>query len=452
MINVLEAIVDYKRQVIANTADVFELSASERNFKAALEKKHFGFIMECKKASPSKGLIKPDFDLNHIVGVYNKYADAISVLTEDKYFQGSFNNLQKVSQLTDKPVLCKDFILEPKQVRLARYYGADAVLLMLSVLDDEQYIKCQEQAKALNMDVLTEVHDRSELNRAILLGSDIIGINNRNLKNLNTSLDTTKQLADLIPSDRLVITESGISEHSDVIELAPYADACLVGSSLMASDDLLQAAQQLVYGDIKICGVTNQQDSNYLEQEPTSCLGVIFAENSKRKVSEVFSTIEKPLVGVFQNQNVDFIISKVKQYRLKAVQLHGDESQDFINCVRAAIEPDVKLMKVVHINGNPVQMEFENVDEILLDSQIGHQQGGTGSPFDWDFLSHSSVQSNKEKVRIAGGIDSDNIQRLKQLGFSKIDICSGSEETYGSKCRQKVTAVFNNAKLVARYK
>ncbi len=459
MDNILQMIVEHKRQLVTNSRDITRLEPTNKSFKEALVKPQFGFIMECKKASPSKGLIRPEFDLAEILPVYNQYADAISVLTEERFFKGSYSNLRYVSENTDKPVLCKDFILEPKQVRQARYYGADAILLMLSVLNDFEYQACLEQANKLNMDVLTEVHNKVELQRAIDLGSEIIGINNRNLKNLSTSLDNTKQLASKVPADRVIITESGIYSHDDVLDLAPYADACLVGSSLMGSVDLKLAAQQLVYGDIKICGLTRQADLELVEQQPSSSLGVIFAEKSKRKVTAekgCVLTADKKLIGVFQNQDIEFIAARVSEYQLTGIQLHGDETQEFIDQLRAKLGDRIFISKVIHVNGSLPEFDYQNVDEILLDSQIGSQQGGTGEAFDWQLLSEPQIklqqtELKKKKLRIAGGVTADNIQRLKQLGFSRLDLCSGTEQSAGVKSPEKLQQIFDNAKILARY-
>lgn len=397
MLNVLETILQHKREVIGNTPDFSTLTPSQRSFYDALSQPHYGFIMECKKASPSKGLIRGNFDIEEIVSVYDQYADAISVLTEERFFRGSFSNLAKARQLTDKPILCKDFIFTPKQIRQARHYGADAVLLMLSVLNDRDYQICHEQATSLNMDVLTEVHTEAELERAILLGAKIIGINNRNLKDLSTSFEHTKQLVDKVPGDRLIITESGISTHSDVLELSRFSDACLVGSSLMKEADLECAARQLVYGDIKVCGVTQQADADKLETLPASSVGIIFAPSSKRRVSETIKTSQKPLVGVFQNQETDEVVSKALNYQLNAIQLHGDETLEYAKTISQLL-PMVKLSKVFHVSSDVSKDELvselehllEHYDEILLDSAIldGEQlqRGGTGVSFDWSLI------------------------------------------------------------------
>lgn len=457
MLNVLETILQHKREVIGNTPDFNELAPSQRSFYDALNQPHYGFIMECKKASPSKGLIRESFDIGQIVPVYDQYADAISVLTEERFFRGSFANLAKARLLTDKPILCKDFILTPKQIRQARHFGSDAVLLMLSVLNDRDYQACYEQASSLNMDVLTEIHTEAELERAIQLGAKIIGINNRNLKDLSTSFEHTKQLVDKVPGDRLIITESGITTHSDVLELSQLSDGCLVGSSLMKEADLECAARQLVYGDIKVCGVTQQSDATKLETLPASSIGIIFAPSSKRRVSDTIQTSQKPLVGVFQNQEIDDVVSNALKYQLDAIQLHGDETLEFALTIRQQL-PAIKLSKVIHVSSDVSQEELENelehllehYDEILLDSISCDgekiQLGGTGETFDWSLLQSLDSESLAKKIRIAGGVSSANIQQLKQMGITKLDLSSSVELSPGVKSPELLADFFNMAR------
>lgn len=196
------------------------LTRSERDFYQALSGDNTVFILECKKASPSKGLIREAFDLDYIVSVYGDYANAISVLTDEKYFQGRFEFLPQVRAQVTQPVLCKDFMVDPYQVYLARHYQADAILLMLSVLNDDQYRELAAVAHDLGMGVLTEVSNEQELERAIALQAKVIGINNRNLRDLTTDLNRTKQLAPLIPQGTIIISESGIYTHQQVRDLA----------------------------------------------------------------------------------------------------------------------------------------------------------------------------------------------------------------------------------------
>ncbi|AOE50081.1 bifunctional indole-3-glycerol-phosphate synthase TrpC/phosphoribosylanthranilate isomerase TrpF [Kangiella sediminilitoris] len=448
MVNVLQAIVDHRRETLANSSDVYELEQSTRSLYDALSQPYFGFIMECKMASPSKGLIRSDFNLKEIVPVYNQYADAISVLTEDRFFRGSYANLKYVSENTDKPVLCKDFILEPKQVRLARHHGADAILLMMSVLDDKSYQACKQQAEKLALDILTEVHDDKELERALKFDAKIIGINNRNLKDLSVDLSHTERLARNVPDDVIVVTESGINSHDDVLSLSPIADACLVGSSLMSQKDLDKATSELVYGDIKICGVTNQYDADALQSTPASSLGMIFVERSPRYFKDNELKSHKPRVGVFQNHSLERVLELVNKHDLETVQLHGDESVSYVKELKEALPEHCKLSKVLSIEPDkkiPTTFEYA-VDEVLLDTKIGDLTGGTGQNFDWSLINEFKRHFPNLKVRVAGGIDSNNIQRLKLLGVSAIDVCGGTESEPGIKSLDKVSELFFNAR------
>ncbi|WP_419177766.1 bifunctional indole-3-glycerol-phosphate synthase TrpC/phosphoribosylanthranilate isomerase TrpF [Cedecea neteri] len=227
-----------------------EIVPATRNFYHALQGARTVFILECKKASPSKGVIRDDFDPARIAGVYKHYASAISVLTDEKYFQGSFDFLPVVSGIVSQPVLCKDFIIDAYQIHLARFYQADACLLMLSVLDDEQYRQLAAVAHSLNMGVLTEVSNEEELERAITLGAKVVGINNRDLRDLSIDLDRTRQLAPRLTHGVTVISESGINNYAQVRELSHYANGFLIGSALMSEDDLNAAVRpRAVWGE-----------------------------------------------------------------------------------------------------------------------------------------------------------------------------------------------------------
>lgn len=451
MVNVLQAIVEHRREAVANSSDVAVTSSSDRSFYDALKQPHFGFIMECKMASPSKGLIRPDFDLEEIVPVYNRYADAISVLTEDRFFRGSYANLKYVSEHTDKPVLCKDFILEPKQVRQARFYGADAILLMLSVLNDQEYKACQSQAEKLGLDILTEVHNEQELHRALELNAKIIGINNRNLKDLSIDLSHTERLVELIPDDVVIVTESGIATHDDVLTLSPLADACLVGSCLMAQDDLEAAASQLVYGDIKVCGVKDQQSADLICSTPAASVGMIFVDSSPRRVEGDGFNSSKKVIGVFQNHTVEDVMAAVETYQLQGVQLHGDESVDYAQKLRKELPTGCLLSKVISIVDGEELPEVADypVDEVLLDTQVGAMKGGTGKTFDWTLVEQFKQCYPKYRVRVAGGVNANNIAQLKLQGVSAIDVCGGTEAKPGVKSVEKIESLFANARAVS---
>lgn len=219
-------------------------------FKAAIKRKQkepIKLIAEIKKASPSKGLIREDFNLPEVVSIYNgKDVDAISVLTEERFFQGSLNYLNKVRELTQKPLLRKDFIFDEYQVYESRANGADAVLLIVAALDKLQLTDLLGLSKGLSLECLVEVHNLKELDTALYSGADIIGINNRDLNTLKVDLNTTFELLKDIPDDKIIISESGINTRNDVEAIeSTKVDAMLVGTAIMKVKDIGAKIEEL---------------------------------------------------------------------------------------------------------------------------------------------------------------------------------------------------------------
>ncbi|MEL7308141.1 MAG: bifunctional indole-3-glycerol-phosphate synthase TrpC/phosphoribosylanthranilate isomerase TrpF, partial [Pseudomonadota bacterium] len=291
MANVLDKIVADKRIELEQRkaqrpleSFISDVVPTKRDFEAALAATGTQFILECKKASPSKGLIREPFNLDEITSVYKKYATCMSVLTDEKYFQGSYQYLEYVRSQVEQPLICKDFFIDEYQVYLARLSGGDAILLMLSVLDDEQYLALHKVADSLNMSVLTEVSNEQEVSRALALNASLIGINNRDLRDLSTDLATTERLRQLIPNDKVVISESGIYTHKDVKRLAPLCDGFLIGSSLMAERDLEAACRKVILGENKVCGLTRSQDAMAAYASGAVYGGLIFYPKSPRYV------------------------------------------------------------------------------------------------------------------------------------------------------------------------
>ena len=255
---VLDSIVQARRERIDELRARFghlraeELPRSQRSFADALRTRSGqshspqpALIMECKAASPSRGTIRSDYDPASLAAQYAPYAAAVSVLTEPDRFNGSFDDLAAVREVVDAPVLCKDFIVDEVQVLAARSLGADAVLLMLSVVPDDVYRELAELAHSLGMEVLTEVSTPEEMHRASALGAEVIGINNRDLRTLDTDLVRTEELVPLAPAGVVLVGESGVSASDDVRRLSGLVDALLVGSSLSGAPDPAEAAREL---------------------------------------------------------------------------------------------------------------------------------------------------------------------------------------------------------------
>lgn len=416
-----------------------EITQSQRSFYHALQGARTAFILECKKASPSKGTIRDNFDPVEIASVYKDYASAISVLTDEKYFQGSFDFLPLVSKTVTQPVLCKDFIIDPYQIHLARFYQADAILLMLSVLNDEQYIQLAAVAHSLNMGVLTEASNEEELDRAVQLKAKVVGINNRDLRDLSIDLDRTRQLAPRVPHGVTVISESGINTYGQIRELSRFANGFLIGSALMSEDDLSSAVRRVLLGDNKVCGLTRAEDAKAAHEAGAIYGGLIFVEASPRFVTQAqASEVQKgaPLkyVGVFRDQPVAEIAHTAQTLNLTAVQLHGDEDQAYIDTLREALPSGVLIWKALSVKDSIPARDLNRVDRYVLDNG----KGGTGHRFDWSTLEGQDLSN----VLLAGGLGADNCVQAAQLGCAGLDFNSGVESEPGIKDAEKITAVF----------
>lgn len=449
---ILNDIIAYKNEQIeqkkqAVSAYKNELKPTAKSLKNALKSRSSSFICEIKPSSPSMGVLRQNPDVLGIAKIYEPFADAISVLSCAKFFGGSLENVQRVSENVACPVLCKDVIVSEWQVYEARKYGADVVLLMLSVLDDERYKRCLNAASSLGMDVITEVHTEEELDRALCLNASIIGINNRNLFTMTVDLETTKKLLPKIPPNVLVISESGFSHHKQVRAISPMVDGFLIGTSLMRAERMDLALRELLFGRVKICGLTHPEDAMAAYDCGAYYGGLNFSKTSKRcvdihRAEEIIKVAPLQYGGIFVNQPLDEIIGSVHQLKLNFVQLHGDEDKEYMSTLRHEIPNECEIWRAVRVTDH-IQWPKRDVSDLLvLDHHALSGFGGQGSSFDWGLLNGLDLS----RVALAGGINASNVAKASSFDPFIIDIASGAEEEVGRKSTRKMKEIFNNLK------
>ncbi len=441
---VLEGIVEGRRghldEIRARIAhvDVDKLPKSQRSLYDSLARGGRGannFIMECKSSSPSLGLIREHYEPGQIARIYSRYASGISVLCEPDRFGGDYNHLATVASESHLPVLCKDFVIDKVQVHAARYYGADAILLMLSVLNDDEYAELSDEAHRFGLDVLTEVIDEEEVERAIRLGAKIFGINHRNLHDLSIDLDRSARLAALLPDDAVVVSESGIRNTETVRQLGGHSHAYLVGSQLTSQPDIDRAARELVYGANKVCGLTDWSAAQAAKASGAVYGGLIFEVASPRNVSR-----ETAADIIAHEPGLDYVavsrrttgFAELALDGVKAIQLHAayqgsiEDEKALIDAARselAAASSSVEIWRAVsmtHPDGPAVAEALEPlVDKLVLDAK----DGGSGTTFDWSTV----PDAVKRKALLAGGLNLDNLADALRIGTAGLDLNSGLE-------------------------
>ena len=434
---VLATIINKKVDDVKDIVLKGQRTAPLRSLSHALERKDGrNFILECKQSSPTLGDFCKDFNLDRLISCYEKSASAISVLCEKHFFKGSLDYLRYVKEHCSLPVICKDFIISKEQIDEAYISGADAVLLMLSVLNKEKFEELFSYAHSLKMDVLTEVDDRNDALYAISRKIEIVGINNRNLRTLEVNLENARELNRLFNSDEVkVVSESGIHTHSDLVSLNPIRNF-LIGSSLTVQTDVEFKANSMLYGLNKLCGLTTKEAVQAAVDNHVAIGGLIFAKKSPRFVSDdKASAFVKEFkgkirfAGVFVDASVEEMADKVKTLGLDYIQLHGGESIETIKTLKKLL-PGTGIIKAFNIKSikdfDKVNEYLHFADLIILDSS----NPGSGNSFDWSLIPSTL---DKSKCLLSGGIGKDNVLKALSFNFAGLDLNSKLEKTKGIK-------------------
>ena len=442
---VLGEIASAKRSELAGRFDGVSLDAlraqartTRRCLSGAIAKPGASFVLEIKKASPSAGAIRSDANAGSIARGYAGVADALSVLTDGKYFGGSTSDLAAARSEFDGPILAKDFFIDRRQVAEARIAGADAILVMLSLLDDSSARQMIDEAKLFGMDALVEVHDEAEMRRALALGAPVIGINNRDLRDLTIDLSTTERLARLAP-DRLLVSESGINTRADVERLSDRVNGFLVGSALMRSGNSAHAARELVFGRVKLCGLNKADDVRV--GRAAAFAGFVFVPGSPRHLTAEQAAPLAGLarcfgmapVGVFRDAPLSVVADIATLLNLQSVQLHGNEDVEYVRTLKRQLPSDCEVWTAVSVDGDTSAKR--GGDRTLFDNG----SGGTGLTFDWEAV---RMHPDLPRALVAGGIGPHNATAASQLGAFAIDVGSALDVMPGMKSPVKIRALF----------
>ncbi|HUG46589.1 MAG TPA: bifunctional indole-3-glycerol-phosphate synthase TrpC/phosphoribosylanthranilate isomerase TrpF [Sphingomicrobium sp.] len=408
------------------------------SLRAAIARPGARFILEIKKASPSLGPIRAGADVRSLARGYAGLADALSVLVDEARFGGSLDDLRAARSAFSGPLLAKDFFLDLRQVAEARIAGADAILVMLSLLNDAAAREMIDEARRFNMDCLVEVHDEAEMRRAIALGAVLIGINNRDLRDLSIDLSVTERLARLAP-DRLLVSESGIGGRDDLERLSPRVDGFLIGTSLMKARDPAQAARALVFGRVKLCGLKRSQDLQ--AGAAAAFAGFVFVPGSPRHVT---ADQAAPLagearragilpVGVVQDAPIEMAADIATLLNLHALQLHGREDCSYVDALRRQLPASCELWMSVSVGRDSLHRPGGH--RLLFDNG----DGGSGRRFDW---SRVKDHPRLRQSIVAGGIASSNVREAAALGAYAIDVGSSLDSAPGVKSAARIRELF----------
>jgi indole-3-glycerol phosphate synthase/phosphoribosylanthranilate isomerase/anthranilate synthase/indole-3-glycerol phosphate synthase/phosphoribosylanthranilate isomerase len=421
-------------------------------------------IAEFKRRSPSKGKINSESEPGKMALLYESGgAAAISVLTEEDYFAGSLEDLRQVREVTSLPILRKDFIFDEYQVYESAAAGASALLLIVAALDDATLRKLRAITEdELGLTALVEVHTSSELDRAVKCGARVIGVNNRDLRTFNVSIDTSLQLAKVAPRDAILISESGLTPATlRQLREAGYR-GFLVGEVLMRARDPVGAVREFIEEPegqqrdrsvlVKICGITNIDDARATISAGADMLGFNFYRPSPRYIepqaaAEIIKAVRSnaggkdrsaSMVGVFVDESIENVARIADEIGLDGIQLHGEETAEYCRRLKELC-PQKFLIKAVTAKANDgvESAGCYPVDAIMIDAFDEKLRGGTGRVADWSLAREMARAA--PRLFLAGGLSPGNVaEAIATVGPYGVDVCSAVEAVPGRKSAERM--------------
>lgn len=472
---ILDKIVTRRRQQVAAAEQAFpvrrlqrELRASgrqPRDFAAALRQaRRPAIIAELKRASPSRGRLREDFDVAALARSYQAAgATALSVLTEEDHFDGRLDYLRLAREATQLPLLRKDFIFSPYQIWEAAWAGADAVLLIAAMLDDATLAVLAKAAQRAGLTTLVEVHDARELARAAAIGAGCIGVNHRDLRSFEVNLELGRELGPQLPPNAIGVAESGLRTGADLARLAESGfQAFLIGEQFMRAPDPGAALRALLaqchLPFLKICGLTNREDALQACEAGAHALGFVFAPSPRRAVVEQVRAFAPSLpadvarVGVFAGAPLTEVRAIAHACGLHAVQLHGP----YLPTEAQQLAREVPVWRAVAMpQGARAALAWAPfIERFVLDTPAGDGvSGGSGASFDWSLARAFAAElpPPAPPLLIAGGLTPDNVAAALRLSQADgADVSSGVEFSPGHKSHGKVASFCRRARLAFR--
>lgn len=430
--SILDDIVAIKKQEVARMGEVSKpVSGLSRGFlfkKVLKGREKISLIAEIKMASPSAGRICPNKDVIEILRMYEQNgADAISVVTDERFFGGSRDLFARIRERTFLPILRKDFIIDKKQIVESAAMGADAVLLIAGILTEERLKDFSGLAQRFGMEVLVETHTEEEVKKAVRAGAKIIGVNNRDLKTFKVDVETTLRLGEVVPKDVVLVSESGIANRYDAAKLRGKVDAILVGTAILQAGNMGAKVHEFKQNRplVKVCGVQDQETAEVCADLGVEFLGFNFIEESPRYVD--FDSARKIVapgvkkVALFKNAPLELVNKAGSDFDL--VQLHGKETAEYC----AQIEKPV--IKSFLVGEQPYEGVIPLFDVAKSSGEVVKMKNEPDGPY---FL--------------AGGLTPENVcEVVRGLYPYAVDVARGVEKN-GRKDAGKIKEFINQLK------